>query len=213
MTPGHCIVVGGHSRGVGKTALVVCLVRALGDARGLHRVVTVKVSAHRHGRDEDLLIEEDHVESSTTSTGRCLQSGAQRAFLVRCPDERLPEAASFVRELVRDGWHVVVESNRISGLVAADATLFVVSSAIADWKASSDACLSRADAVVLAPDTSVPTRVAPFTRAHGGRAVVLQFDGHYRVPALATWLDTVDENGFEEPRASACAVSGDGVDS
>ena len=154
MTVGRCIVVGGHSRGVGKTALVVELVRALDSPR----LATVKVSAHRHGGGTATVCE-DREPSPHTSTGRCLLAGAQRAFLCRCPDEKLAGAADLVRDLVGDGWDVIVESNRIAPLVAADLTCFVVSGATADWKASSPMCLSRADVIVLSPGTrNVPAR-------------------------------------------------------
>jgi hypothetical protein len=65
-------VVGGHSRSVGKTALAVALVRAVGP----HPVATVKVSAHRHGGGH-FAIEEDAEPTLATSTGRCLAAGAR----------------------------------------------------------------------------------------------------------------------------------------
>ena len=92
--PGRCFVVGGHSRSVGKTALVVALVRAVGP----RPVATVKVSAHRHGGGH-FAIEEDDTPSLATSTGRCLAAGAARAFLCRCPDGQLHEVAALVRVL------------------------------------------------------------------------------------------------------------------
>ena len=42
--PGRLIVVGGHSRGVGKTAVIAHLLRTL----GWTGVEAVKISAHRH---------------------------------------------------------------------------------------------------------------------------------------------------------------------
>lgn len=180
---GRCLVVGGHSRGVGKTALVVDLVRSL----GWRRVVTVKVSAHRHG--SYIEVEEDGVPSAVSSTGRCLAAGAQRAVLCRCPDGCLATARTLVEWLRRDGRDVIVESNRMAAGTAPDLTFFVVSAATADWKATSDACLARADGIVLAPGTaSAPARVAPYLASSGGRATLLAFSDGWRVPGLRRWV-------------------------
>lgn len=182
VTPGRLIVVGGHSRGVGKTALVVELVRSL----GWPRLATVKVSAHRHGVGPAWL--EDRDPSSATSTGRSLMAGAARAFLCRCPDVWLPAASARVRSLLDDGWDVVVESNRLAAWLDADLTLFVVSAATDDWKASSSDAARRADVVVLAPGTKAIPRAA-WRRADGApNPRVLAFADDWTVPGLASVL-------------------------
>jgi hypothetical protein len=184
---GRRIVVGGHSRGVGKTALVVALVRAIAP----RPVATVKVSAHRHGHGH-LAIEEDTVADPATSTGRCLAAGAARAFLCRCPDGRLHEVAVLVRVLSAGGYDVVVESNRMAPLVAADLTLFVASSHTDDWKASSALCLPRADALVLAPGTGAMAKARRMAERHRrGTVPVLRFDQTWRIAGLARWVDLV----------------------
>ncbi|MGD9906238.1 MAG: hypothetical protein AB7U83_22430 [Vicinamibacterales bacterium] len=180
---GQCLVVGGHSRGVGKTALVVELVRSL-RSHG-HPVVTVKVSAHRHG--SAVVVEEDTTPSPATSTGRCLAAGASRAFLCRCPDGHLAVACALVDDLRASGLDVVVESNRLATRLEPDLTFFVVSARTTDWKPSSAACLARADAIVLSPGTDVvPWRVRPYLEP-GGRASLLAFSAGWRVPGLARW--------------------------
>ncbi|MGE3843738.1 MAG: hypothetical protein AB7I50_19375 [Vicinamibacterales bacterium] len=187
MTGGRCIAVGGHSRGIGKTALTVELVRSL----GWDRVVTVKVSAHRHGGGVGALIE-DFEPSLATSTGRCLMAGARRAFLCRCPDAALHEAVALVESLRRKGWDVVVESNRLAASITPDVTLFVVSDRTEDWKASSAPCVSRADALVLSHGTHVvPARaMSPVGLHRRGQVEVFAFDAAWRVPRLAAWVRT-----------------------
>lgn len=181
---GRCILVGGHSRGVGKTALVVDLVQSL----GWGPVITVKVSAHRHG--STVVVEEDRVGSRASSTGRCLAAGAARAFLCRCPDDRLASAGNFVQGLRAGGVDVIVESNRMARELEADLTLFVVSAATADWKTSSAACLARADAIVLAPGTRMaPSRVRAHLEPWGGQAALLAFSDSWRVPGLGRWAE------------------------
>lgn len=182
MIAGRCLVVGGHSRGVGKTALVVECLRTL----DWPSVVTVKVSAHRHGIDA--LTVEDRARSPHTSTGRCLGAGAAQAFLCRCPDDRLAEAVALVRALRADGHDVIVESNRLAALVEASLRFFVVSGSIHDWKASSDACLAAADAVVTSAGTrGLPDRVRTAVGAAGGPEM-FAFSADWRVPGLAGWV-------------------------
>lgn len=179
---GRCLLVGGHSRGVGKTALVAALVREL----GWPRLATVKVSAHRHGAGPAWL--EDRDPSPFTSTGRCLIAGASRAFLCRCPDAWLPAADALVRSLLADGWDVVVESNRMAAWLEADLTLFAISSATDDWKTSSSYPARRADVVVLAPGTTAMP-IEAWRRADGAsNPVVLAFDSDWTVPGLTSVL-------------------------
>ena len=192
---GRCFVVGGHSRSVGKTALAVALVRAVGP----RPVATVKVSAHRHGGGH-FAIEEDAEPTLATSTGRCLAAGAARAFLCRCPDGHLHEVAALVRVLASGGYDVVVESNRMAPLVAADLTLFVASSDTPDWKTSSDLCLARADALVLAPGSLVSPRVRGAVEMHRpGLMPVLRFDPTWRIPGLPRWLSFMTRRGGRLP--------------
>jgi hypothetical protein len=146
MTRGRLVIVGGHSRGVGKTLLVEQWLRAHAHTRW----VAVKVSAHRHAPDSVAVprIEEWHDVEPTTQTGRYLLAGAARAFLLRAPEMALPQAASFIESLRDDGAHVIVESNRLVRYLKPQLLLFVVDPRIDDWKASSADCL-RVPNVVL----------------------------------------------------------------
>lgn len=192
---GRCFVVGGHSRSIGKTALAVALVRAVGS----RSVATVKVSAHRHG-DGHFVIAEEAEPTLATSTGRCLAAGAARAFLCRCPDAHLHEVAALVRALSSDGYDVVVESNRMAPLVTADLTMFVTSSDTPDWKASSELCLSRADALVLAPGSVVSPRVRGAVEMHRpGLMPVLRFDPTWCIPGLSSWISFMTPGGGRLP--------------
>lgn len=185
----------GHSRSVGKTALVVALVRAVGP----RPVATVKVSAHRHGGGH-FAIEEDDTPSLATSTGRCLAAGAARAFLCRCPDGHLHEVAALVRVLSSGGYDVVVESNRMAPLVTADLTMFVASSETPDWKISSELCLARADALVLAPGSVVSPRVRGAVETNRrGLMPVLHFDPTWCIPGLSRWVPLMTGGGGRLP--------------
>lgn len=92
---GGIIVIGGHSRGVGKTTIIEHILRA----RLWPHTIAVKISAHRHanGDGEVPLVEEAQEASPLTQSGRYLAAGASRAFLVRAPSASLPRAAGVVR--------------------------------------------------------------------------------------------------------------------
>ncbi len=185
--PPALIVVGGHSRGVGKTSTIEHILRA---RRG-ERWTAVKISAHRHAHADGAapLVEEARLASPLTQTGRYLAAGASRALLCRTPDGRMEEIATLLRRLLADGARVIVESNRIAATLSPDALLFLVSPSIDDWKPSSGPCLARADALVTSGHGAAAAAAAT---AHGagldGRPV-FEMDSDRHVPGLDAWLD------------------------
>ncbi|MCC7123438.1 MAG: hypothetical protein IT178_01210 [Acidobacteria bacterium] len=183
------IVVGGHSRGVGKTALVVELVKALAPAP----VATVKVSQHRHGAEAVVL--DDRQATRESSTGRCLIAGARRALLCRCPDAHLDVADRVVADLAAQGYVTIVESNRMAARLQPSLTCFVIAGELADdWKESSWQ-MPPVDLIVTTPGTSVlPSLAARWLAARGGRASLLAFDDDWRVAGLDRWLATCMQN-------------------
>lgn len=142
---GRLIIVGGHSRHVGKTSLVVALLRTLHAPEW----TAVKISSHRHGMASEW-VEENPAES------RYLQAGAGRAFLVCAPDATFERAVQPIRRMLAEGRNVIVESNRFAAYCAADLTLFVIAPSIADWKPSSMHPLRTADAIVLSGEGELP---------------------------------------------------------
>lgn len=197
--PGAVIVVGGHSRGVGKTALVTEIVRALRP----QAVATVKVSQHRHGHGVSVV--EDTIVAPLTSTGRCLLAGAGRAYLCRCPDDHLDVARRLVLDLVAAGWTTVIESNRMASVVPADVTCFVVSPTVRDWKASSW-LVPRVDALVT-PSASLdlPPVAARWLAGRGEASRWFTFDQAWRVAGLDGWLSACLEHPVR-PAAPAARV-------
>ncbi len=185
---GRLIVVGGHSRGVGKTATIEKVLRA----RPGEAWAAVKISAHRHAPAGAAppVIEEAHEPSPLTQTGRYLAAGAGRAWLCRCPSQRLQDAAGFVDRLRDEGWNVIVESNRIVRCLAPDLLLFVVSDNIDDWKASSAECLRGAGAIVLSAGSSrVPPQVLTLGGPRLARPPVFAFTESWTVRGLDRWID------------------------
>ena len=70
------IVVGGSSRGVGKTALVCGLIASLPEFRW----TAVKITGHKHGKPEPVW--EETTAGQGSDTARYLAAGARWALLV-----------------------------------------------------------------------------------------------------------------------------------
>jgi hypothetical protein len=185
VAPGALIVVGGHSRHVGKTSVIEHLLRANAEDGW----TAIKISAHRHAPPgvSVPLVEPWHKTSPDTQTGRYLAAGARRAFLVRAPDESLGRVATFIDAQRAEGRTVVVESNRIVQWLVPDVLFFVVDPRISDWKPSSALCLPIADAVVSGP----PWDAHVFARTLRGRRARLPQSSHR---SMTVWADSLQQS-------------------
>jgi hypothetical protein len=152
------VVVGGHSRNIGKTSVVAGLIRRLRDRRW----TAVKITQYGHGvcsnegKDCGCEAEPGHpfalseeYEPSDTDSGRFLAAGAERSFWLRTPAGELARAAGTVHKLLRQSEHVIVESNSILELVKPDLFLMVMDFSCDDFKASSLRFMDRADAFLV----------------------------------------------------------------
>lgn len=180
------IVVGGHTRNIGKTALVVDLIRALRELEWT--AVKVTLFGHRFCSDHSggcdcappggaAVAEEETDRRAGTDSSRFLAAGAVRAFWLRAHRDRLAEALPVLREAVAGARHVIIESNSLMGFERPDLYLVVLDPRCDDFKPSALRFLDRADAAVLrAPCTAggwkgVPEglvqRLATFTQPMG----------------------------------------------
>jgi len=152
------IVVGGAGHGVGKTALVCGLIRALPEIEW----TAVKITSHDYGRGAGIWEESSATEG--TDTSRYLAAGARRALLVTAADE---EVEGLVREALSQcaAWGgarlngvggkgsgkqqgTILESNRVLRFVEPELCLGVEGAPGAERKASYERVEARADAVV-----------------------------------------------------------------
>lgn len=105
------IVVGGSSKGVGKTPLICGLIAALSE----YPWTVVKISNHEHGKFEPIW--EETTPGQGTDTARYLAAGAHRAVLVTAGEDDLPLRLSDLQAKLGvrldAGAHVIFESNRI----------------------------------------------------------------------------------------------------
>lgn len=153
------VVVGGHTRNIGKTSVVVGLIAALPD---LHWTA-IKITQYGHGvcsNDgepcECAAVDTEHPcaiseekEVSSTDSGRFLAAGAQRSFWVRTAAGQLGEALPKLRQLIEASENAIVESNSILQFFKPDLLLAVLDFASEDFKKTSLLYLDRADAAVV----------------------------------------------------------------
>jgi hypothetical protein len=143
------VVVGGSSRGVGKTALVCGLISALSE----YRWTAVKITTHEH--DKPKPIWEEKNAGHGTDTGRYLAAGACRAFLTTPAmhtHPSTPDLSPVLNELWPNfgpGTNLIFESNSILSHLQPNLCLLVQGAADhAARKPSFSAALKHADALV-----------------------------------------------------------------
>ncbi len=152
------VVIGGHSRNVGKTSVVTGLIAALPE----YHWTALKLTQYGHGvcsrdgeschcatDDHTWAISEEKDRSGDSDTSRFLVAGAVRAFWVRTEQGRLAEALPTIRRRLAESENVILESNSILKFVRPDLYLTVLDPATADFKRSAQEFLDQADAVIL----------------------------------------------------------------
>jgi hypothetical protein len=156
--PGRLMVVGGQCRKVGKTALVVDLIKAFPKYRWTAIKITpyvefgcpVKGVRCRCGpREHTFAIRIEKSRRGTTDTSRFLAAGAQKAVWVQTKSGRLKEALAPLVSAIEEAENVILESNTILSYWQADLFLLVVDPQNTDFKSSARKVQRVADAFVF----------------------------------------------------------------
>src|SRR5208282_5435761 len=110
------IVIGGHSRRVGKTSVVTGIIAALPE----YGWSAFKITQHRHGlgsadagKEVAWAISEETDRAGGSDTSRFLAAGAEHAFWVRTEPNRLAEAMPPVQLKLPKSKNAIVESNSV----------------------------------------------------------------------------------------------------
>ncbi len=156
------LVVGGHTRNIGKTALVVDLLRAFPNAGW----TAVKITQYGHGicsRDGEacdcapaehtFALDEERDAAGKSDTSRFLAAGAAHSLWLRAKQGRLAEALPLLRGALDDHagprGNVIIESNSLLQFVRPQLYLVVLDPSQRDFKDSARLHLDRADALVI----------------------------------------------------------------
>jgi hypothetical protein len=164
------LVVGGPTRSIGKTSLVVDLIRAFPEACW----TAVKITQFGHGIcsrngescgcavDEHTVAIDSELNPATgTDTSRFLAAGATRAIWLRTKQGRLAEGMPLLRSTlsissrndeIESSQNAIIESNSLLQFLQPDLYLVVLDPAQSDFKDSARLYLNRADAFIMRMD-------------------------------------------------------------
>ena len=152
------VVIGGHSRNVGKTSVAAGLISALPERSWL----AIKITQHGHSvcsvsgeecgcavDEHTWSIDEEHDRSGASDTSRFLVAGARRALWVRSKQGYLAEAMPDLRREISTAANVILESNTVMRFLRPDLYLPVLDLATADFKDSAREYLDLASALIV----------------------------------------------------------------
>ena len=174
------IVIGGHSRSVGKTSVVAGLISALPEFHW----TAVKITQYGHGvcsangepcdcatADHSWAISEERDRSGESDTSRFLIAGAAQTFWVRTEQGRLAEAMPALRQRLAGARNVIIESNSVLKFLKPDLYLTVLDPSTADFKTSAREFLDRASAVILHQTPDSPAWQSVSLKPVAGRPI------------------------------------------
>jgi hypothetical protein len=206
------IVVGGHTRSIGKTQLVCDLIAAFPQENW----IAGKITQYGHGvcaqngencncaPDEHVCAISWEKRASETDSGRFLAAGARRSFWLRTKQGFLAEGIPLLRQALNDlqdddqsaPLRVILESNTLLQFLKPSLYLMVLDTSKGDFKDSARLQLDRASAFVLRqplPAANDPAAWAglPLQLMHS-KPQFLQREGEALPPALLNQVrDTI----------------------
>lgn len=191
------VVVGGHSRNIGKTSVVAGLIAALPHLRW----TAVKITQYGHGicsangeacdcvtDDHTLALTQERSRTSGTDSARYLAAGAEQSWWLRTRQGQLAEAMPRLRALMDRAENVILESNSVLRFLRPNVFVSVLDPAVADFKPSALRYLDRADAIAL-PEGASPDAWPGVSPALLARTPRFPFrEGAYCTSALAEFV-------------------------
>jgi hypothetical protein len=151
------VVVGGHTRNIGKTSVICSILRATPQLAW----TAIKITQFGHGvcskdgeacectvPDHSYAVTRELDAASGTDTSRYLAAGARRSFWARTAAGNLGEAIPALRRIWESAGNTIIESNSILQFVKPELYLVVLDFAVEDFKESSRRYLDRADALI-----------------------------------------------------------------
>jgi hypothetical protein len=152
------VVVGGHSRSVGKTSVAAAIIARLPEMHW----TAFKITQFGHGfctangepcdcqtDEHTVAVSEEREPATGTDSARYLVAGALRSFWVRTRIGNLAAAMPRLRTELATAENAIVESNSIMGFLRPSLYLSVLDHATADFKDSARLFLDRADALLV----------------------------------------------------------------
>ena len=172
------VVIGGHTRSIGKTQLVCDVISTFPNANW----VAGKITQYGHGvcaqnGDTCDCAPTEHVcaldwevhHDTGTDSARFLAAGARRSFWLRTKQGYLAEGLPLLRAAIKEAQTtsygetpaLILESNSLLQFLKPSLYFAVVDPSKEDFKDSARAALDRADALVLRGSTTAFSAAAP----------------------------------------------------
>jgi molybdopterin-guanine dinucleotide biosynthesis protein len=152
------VMVGGHTRNVGKTSVVEGIIAGLPEMNW----TAVKITQFGHGvcsingescdcavTEHQFSISEERQRDSRTDTARFLAAGAGRSLWVRTKQGELFSALGALRKKIEECEFVIVESNSLRRFIEPAIYLQVLDPSNPDFKLSAQQFFDLADAYLL----------------------------------------------------------------
>jgi hypothetical protein len=152
------VVIGGHSRDVGKTSVVAGLIAAL----PAYNWTAFKVTQFGHGRcslngkpcqcataDHAWALTEEKDRTGKSDSSRFLVAGAKHSYWVRTAQGKLAEAMPAIRRRLDEAENAILESNSILKFIRPEVYVSVLDPAVEDFKSSAREYFARADALIV----------------------------------------------------------------
>lgn len=173
------VVVGGHTRSIGKTQLVCDVIRAFPRVQW----IAGKITQYGHGvcaqngencdcapTEHACALDWERQAQSGTDSSRFLEAGAKRSFWLRTKQSYLAEGLPLLREALQKAAEematksktaLIVESNSLMQFVKPSLYFAVIDPEKEDFKESAQRALDRANALVLRGSVSGDVPPAP----------------------------------------------------
>ena len=193
------VVIGGHSRNVGKTSVVAGLIAALPQfswraikitqfGHGVCSVTSEPCDCALNETEHAWSVDEEHSAAGDTDTSRFKAAGAKHVYWVRTKQGQLALAMPRVREILGEARNVIIESNSVMKFVRPDLYLPVLDFATEDFKDSAREFLDRADAVLLHAGDTAPDWKDVSLKPVAGRPVFAIRPPEYLTPEIVKFV-------------------------
>ena len=210
------VVVGGHTRNIGKTTLAAQILAAFPHLGW----TAMKITQYGHGicsangeacdcatADHTLAVSEERDAVSGTDTSRMLAAGARRALWVRTQQGELADAMPRIRKEIAASEYTLLESNSILRFFQPDLYVAVLDPTVADFKPSAVRYLDRADALFVPNGASLddPAWQGIAQRLYA-RKRVFSLSEEGLLPEATRWLGTLLQDSSSIRRQSEASA-------
>lgn len=168
------VMVGGHTRNLGKTSVVEGIIRGLPELDW----TAIKITQYGHGvcstsgqlcdcavAEHSFAITAERQTDSRTDTSRFLAAGARRALWVRTGQGELLAALPALKQAIADDEYVIVESTSLRRFLKPALFLQIIDPHHPDFKKSAQQFFDLADAYLVTASLNADTNGAAATQS------------------------------------------------